>query len=95
MRRTKSSSSSSTDYRRVIGLAALAGGAGWYGVLMRPFLAASVYGPICSHSLLGPHCAACYAALALAAAGLGLVAAAEAGAAAPVRVRVAARRNRR
>ncbi|MDR3511508.1 MAG: hypothetical protein P4L73_07740 [Caulobacteraceae bacterium] len=77
------------------GLAMVAGGVGWYAMLMRPILAASAYGPICGHALLGPHCAACYAALGMAGVGLGLVAAGEAGrpVAAPVRIGARARRR--
>lgn len=60
----------------VLGLAALAGGVAWWTALMRPLLAASALGPICSHhGLFGPHCPSCYAALALVVAGLGLLAA--------------------
>lgn len=77
------------DFRRLAGLAALAGGAGWYAALMRPVLAASALGPICGHGPLGPHCAACYAALALAAVGLGLCAAGEGRQPAAIRVPVA------
>lgn len=77
-----------------LGLAAMAAGLGWYAVLMRPILAASALGPICSHhGLLGPHCPACYAALGLALAGLGLSAASRV--AVPARASVRARRTRR
>lgn len=65
----------------VLGLAALAGGAGWWVTLMRPILAASTLGPICSHhGLLGPHCPSCYAALALVISGLAVLAAGQAAA---------------
>ncbi len=58
----------------VSGLAVSGGGLVWYAVLMRRFLTAASYGPICGHStLLGPHCLACYAALGMVGLGLGLL----------------------
>jgi hypothetical protein len=58
------------------GALALAGGASWYTILMRPIWAAAAHGPICGHaSGAGPHCAACYGALALIGLGLTLLAA--------------------
>lgn len=50
---------------------ALAFGAVWYAVLMRPVWAASSLGPICGHQgALLLHCPACYAAMTLMAAGV-------------------------
>jgi hypothetical protein len=52
------------------GLAGVAVGLVWYGLLMRGLWAAQAIGPVCHHDgAFATHCPACYAALALVAAG--------------------------
>lgn len=65
-----------TAERLAAGGLAIIGGASWYGFLMRRIWAAAAYGPICGHSSgIGPHCPACYGALALVVLGFGVLAA--------------------
>ena len=70
---TRNPSDSSANLFAAGGLAVI-GGAGWLGLLMPRIWAATAYGPICGHiSGPGPHCIACYGALALVGLGVGML----------------------